>query len=274
MRVHWLALSLSSLHSGTGSYAAVQPHGFSDTCILRHRQSLTHKLIDLWFVVRVENSCCRLIKYSRRFNAKYWKTLSGRRVKFLKTCLSRGSRPVQEDLHLAMINVSSGPGGGLEGCQAHGVKFTLGLALWISYISLRPWFFQGVQQSCSAWTGRSKSSPTWAEALQHIGRAGWSPRCSFTSPYLRGQMESLFLQGCQFGTFHQLCKGCKDLEIINCKGKNFISGFCWLTTQAIYDATRSWGWDYFYVTPYAAAWQLSDCVGSDWTGLMPCGFAL
>lgn len=184
---------LSSLHSGMGSYAAVQPHGFSDTCILRHRQSLTHKLIDLWFVVRVENSCCRLIKYSRRFNAKYWKTLSGRRVKFLKTCLSRGSRPVQEDLHLAMINVSSGSGGGLEGCQAHGVKFTLGLALWISYISLRPWFFQGVQQSCSAWTSRSKSSPTWAEALQHIGRAGWSPRCSLTSPYLRGQMESLFL---------------------------------------------------------------------------------
>lgn len=87
-------------------------HSFSDTCILRHRQSLTHKLIDLWFVVRVENSCCRLMKYSRRFNAKYWKTLSGRRVKFLKTCWSHGSRPVQEDLHLAMINISSGFGGG------------------------------------------------------------------------------------------------------------------------------------------------------------------
>lgn len=112
MRVYWFALSHSSLCSGIGSYAAVQSRGFSDTGILRHRQSLTHKLIDLWFVVRVENSCCRLIKYSRRFNAKYWKTLSGRRVKFLKTCWSHGARPAQEDLHLAMINVSSGSGGG------------------------------------------------------------------------------------------------------------------------------------------------------------------
>lgn len=111
-KVYWFALSCSSLYSGTGSCAAVQPRGFSDTRILRHRQSLTHKLIDLWFVVRVENSCCRLIKYSRRFNAKYWKTLSGRRVKFLKTCWSHGARPVQEDLHLAMINVSNGSGWG------------------------------------------------------------------------------------------------------------------------------------------------------------------
>lgn len=33
-------------------------------------------------------------------------------MKFLKTCWSHGARPVQEDLHLATINVSNGSGGG------------------------------------------------------------------------------------------------------------------------------------------------------------------
>lgn len=209
---YWFALSHSSPYSGIGSYTAVQPRGFSDTSILRHRQSLTHKLIDLWFVVRVENSCCRLIKYSRRFNAKYWKTLSGRRVKFLKTCWSHGARPVQEDLHLAVINVSNGSGGGcftLRGLPLPDTraKMHIGFGPENKLHKFEAVVFQG-PASRAAWRGLvgKKSSPTRAPALQHIGGAGWSSHDWLTSSArLCGQMESLFLQGCQFSTFHQFC---------------------------------------------------------------------
>lgn len=79
-------------------------------------------------------------------------------MKFLKTCWSHGARPVQEDLHLATINVSNGSGGGcfalrgLPDTQAS-IHFGFGPANKLPKSEVVLFLSK---QSCLAWTVRKE----------------------------------------------------------------------------------------------------------------------
>ena len=130
-------------------------------------------------------------------------------MKCLKTRWSHGARPAQEDLHLAVTNVSSGSGGGcfaLRGLPDARAEIHAGFGPGKKPQKFEAAVFQGgASRAAERGLVGKKSSPTRAEALQHMGRAGRSSRCWLTSARRCGQMENLFLQGCQFSTFHQFC---------------------------------------------------------------------